>query len=92
MENMKKDLKSMTLKELEELIVSLGEKKYRAQQIYPLIAKGLEDIEDVSNIPKSLKDALKEKTFISKAKIHKADEKVKISFKREVKAQIKLIT
>ena len=71
MENMKKDLKSMTLKELEELIGSLGEKKYRAQQIYPLIAKGLEDIEDVSNIPKSLKDALKEKTFISKAKIHK---------------------
>ena len=71
MRNMKKDLKSMGQSELQDLIVALGEKKYRADQIYPLIAKGLEHIEDVPNIPKSLKSELEAVAYISKAKIYK---------------------
>lgn len=68
---MKKDIKSMTHQELIDFIISLGDKKYRADQIYPLIAKGLESTDDVPNIPKSLKEKLSEVSYISKAKIYK---------------------
>ncbi|MDO5095282.1 MAG: 23S rRNA (adenine(2503)-C(2))-methyltransferase RlmN [Peptostreptococcaceae bacterium] len=68
---MKKDIKSMTHQELIDFIISLGDKKYRADQIYPLIAKGLESTDDVPNIPKSLKEELSEVSYISKAKIYK---------------------
>lgn len=68
---MKKDLKSLTYRELEELILSIGEKKYRAEQIYPWLAKGIENIDQVPNIPKSLKASLEDISYISKAKIHK---------------------
>lgn len=68
---MKLDLKSMTYQEMVDYIVSLGEKKYRADQIYPLIAKGLESIDDVLNIPKTLKEKMKEGSYISKAQIYK---------------------
>lgn len=71
---MKKDLKSMTQAQLADFVVSLGEKKYRADQIYPLIAKGLECIEDVPNIPKNLKQSLAEKAYISKAGIYQKHE------------------
>lgn len=68
---MKRDIKSMTHQELIDFIISLGDKKYRADQIYPLIAKGLESTDDVPNIPKSLKEKLSEVSYISKAKIYK---------------------
>ncbi len=68
---MKKDIKSMAHQELIDFIISLGDKKYRADQIYPLIAKGLKSTDDVPNIPKSLKEKLSEVSYISKAKIYK---------------------
>lgn len=68
---MKKDLKSMSFEEVQNLVVEIGEKKYRAEQIYPLITKGLNRIEDVPNIPKSLKESLAEVATISKASIYK---------------------
>lgn len=68
---MKKDLKSMSQEEVRILITNLGEKKYRADQIYPLLAKGLANIEEVPNIPKALKAQLEEVAYISKAKIYK---------------------
>lgn len=68
---MKQDLKAMMPEELAELIQSLGEKKYRSDQIYPWIAKGLKRIEDVPNIPKALKEALGERLYVSKAEIYR---------------------
>lgn len=52
-----KDLLSMTLPELEEFIISLGEPKYRAKQIYLWLLRG-KDIDEMGNIPKSLKEKL----------------------------------
>lgn len=66
-----KDIKSMNRQELSELILELGEKKYRADQIYPWIAKGIESIDEIANIPKSLKIALADRAYISKAKIYR---------------------
>ncbi|MDO4711589.1 MAG: 23S rRNA (adenine(2503)-C(2))-methyltransferase RlmN [Peptostreptococcaceae bacterium] len=68
---MKLDIKAMSHKELTDLILELGEKRYRADQIYPFIAKGIEQIDDVPNIPKSLKSLLNEKAYLSKAKVYK---------------------
>ena len=53
MENIKKDILSMTMSELEELILEIGEPKFRAKQIYLWLTKGAWG-EQMRNIPKSL--------------------------------------
>ncbi len=54
------DLKSMTLEELSEVTALLGEKKYRARQVFDWIhKKGVDSPEKMSNIPRRfLKDLL----------------------------------
>lgn len=54
-----KDLLSLTYRELEEYIISLGEPVYRAKQIMSWLNKGC-DIEEMNNIPKALKDKLRQ--------------------------------
>ena len=51
------DILSLTLPELEALIVELGEPKYRAKQIYSWITKGMWG-EEMRNIPKKLAEKL----------------------------------
>ena len=51
------DILSLTLPELEVLIVELGEPKYRAKQIYSWITKGMWG-EEMRNIPKKLAEKL----------------------------------
>lgn len=68
---MKVDIKSLNLEELKTLILELEEPKYRAEQIYPFIAKGIESLDDIPNIPKKLKEKLNEASYISKASIYK---------------------
>lgn len=59
------DLRSLSFDELNELILSLNEKKFRAGQIYEWVHKKLvQSYDEMSNIPKSLKEKLaKEVTF-----------------------------
>ena len=52
------DLKSMFPEELEEFIISLGEPKFRANQVYSWIYKGVRSFDEMRNIPQSLKDKL----------------------------------
>ena len=55
------DIKSLTKAELVELIESLGEKKFRAEQVYDWIHKKLvTDYDSMKNVPKSLKCKLEE--------------------------------
>lgn len=54
-----KDLLSMTLSEVEELILSIGEKKFRAGQLYSWMMKG-QELASMSNIPKSIKNYIAE--------------------------------
>lgn len=54
-----KDLKSLTIEELENLIISLGEKKFRAKQIYEWMhIKLCESLDEMTNVPKLLKEKL----------------------------------
>ena len=60
------DLRSLSYEEVEALMEELGEKKFRAVQIYEWVHKKLvQSYEEMTNIPKSLKDKLKEKVTFS---------------------------
>lgn len=60
--NDKVDLKSLDYKELQEWIGSLGEKAFRAKQLYDWMhVKLARDYEEMSNIPKSLVEKCREK-------------------------------
>lgn len=57
---MQTDIKSMTTEELKDLMRSLGEKEFRAKQIYEWMHKKLaSDYEEMTNISAALKEKLK---------------------------------
>jgi len=54
-----KDIRTLSLSELESYFSSIGEKTFRARQVYDwLWSKNLQSIEEMTNIPKSLRDIL----------------------------------
>jgi 23S rRNA (adenine2503-C2)-methyltransferase len=66
----KKDIKSMTLPELEEEVTSLGEKPFRAKQIYDwLHVKLVTDFDEMENISKPLREKLKENCSLTALKV-----------------------
>ncbi len=69
MPEMKKNLKDFTLKELEEILAHLGEPKFRAGQIFKWLYDGAESFDDMTNIPKKLRDKLSAEYFVSNLKI-----------------------
>ena len=55
------DIKSLNLKELTGILEDIGEKPFRAKQIYQWIhEKGAASYDDMTNISKQLKEKLKE--------------------------------
>ena len=65
----KKDLKSMTLEELTEFVKELGEKPFRAKQLYQWMhVKLAESLDECTNLPKSLKEKLSEYSIYTSLK------------------------
>lgn len=63
--NEKIDIKSFNLKELQEFMLTIGEKSFRAKQIYQWIhEKQVTDFSDMTNLSIKLQNRLKEKAFI----------------------------
>ncbi len=61
-----KDIKSLTLTELKELMQELGEKPFRGKQLYEWMHQKLcASYEDMNNIPKSLKEKLSDRPLVS---------------------------
>ncbi len=59
---LKENIKNYNLEELKEKILELGEKKYRAEQIFNWIYKeNITSFDDMVNLPLTLRDTLKEK-------------------------------
>ena len=57
----KRDLKSLTIDELTEVILSLGEKKFRARQLYDWMhVKLARSLDEMTNLPKGLRSRLAE--------------------------------
>lgn len=58
------NLRDLTLKEMEELIVSMGEPKFRAKQVFGWIYKGKTDFRQMTNLPEVFRQKLKETAYI----------------------------
>ena len=54
-------LKSMTLAEMNSLFKELGQPAFRAKQVYTWLHKGVRSYEEMTNLPKSLREVLAEK-------------------------------
>lgn len=55
-----KDIKSMTLAELTQELVQLGEPRFRAQQVYTWLHRGVTDFDAMTNLSKALRQKLSE--------------------------------
>lgn len=64
--NDKKDIKSMTLAELTEFAAELGEKPYRAKQLYEWMhIRGAEDFSGMTNLSKELRGRLEQQARLT---------------------------
>jgi 23S rRNA (adenine2503-C2)-methyltransferase len=60
------DLKNLTLGELESLVISLGEKPYRARQILNwLYQNPVSSVEEMTNLPKTLRTKIESVSYLS---------------------------
>lgn len=68
----KKDILSLTFEELQSEIEALGEKKFRASQIYKwLHCDTVKDFDEMTNLSKQLRDKLTDNYYIASAQIEK---------------------
>ena len=65
----KQDIRSMYLTELEEMLGGLGQPKFRAAQLFRWLQSGETDFDNMTNIPLSLRNELKERTYIADVNI-----------------------
>lgn len=83
------DYRNLTLKELENIVIGLDEKKFRAKQIYNWINKSLvSSFDEMNNIPKELRIKLEQNGYLSKMEVYKIfdsklDDTKKILFELE---------
>ena len=60
-----RDLKSMTLPEMTEAIQALGQPAFRGKQVFTWLHKGAVSFDEMTNLPKSLRDRMKEEFFLT---------------------------
>lgn len=65
------DIKSMTLPELQDFMINKGLPKFRAQQVFGWLNKGIADFDEMKNLPVDLREQLKTSCYISVANIEK---------------------
>ena len=66
---LKTNLKDFTISELEQIVSDMGEKRFRAKQIFKWLYDGAESYEEMTNIPKRLIEKLDEKYSVNNLKI-----------------------
>ncbi len=64
------DLRSMTLDEMKELTVNMGESAYRADQLFLHISRGVSNIEEIKQLPVSFRKELAKLAYIVTPTIH----------------------
>ena len=62
---MKREIRSLLLDEIEEYILGIGEKKFRAKQLFGWISKGIVTFDEASNLPLKLREHLERDFYIS---------------------------
>lgn len=68
---MREDLKSLSIKELEHYLEKLGEKKFRAKQVFSWIYKGADSFGDMTDLSRELRQKLEENAEIKRLQILK---------------------
>ena len=68
---MKKDILSLLPGEIEEELVALGEPKFRAEQVFSWLHRGVRDFDEMTNLPKSLREKLGERFTLYRPKVLK---------------------
>lgn len=66
---MGKDILSMLPQEIEGELAALGEPKYRAKQIFDWLSRGERDFDEMTNLPKALKEKLKAEYTLYRPKV-----------------------
>ena len=70
-------LKSMTQAEIGQVLKDLGQPAFRAKQVYAWLHKGVRSYEEMTNLPKQLRDALTERYPILAPKVVRKQESKK---------------
>ncbi len=65
------NLKDLTFEELKDFLVSLGEKPFRAKQIFAWLHKGVESFDEMTDISVALREKLSQTSYVSTLKIVK---------------------
>ena len=70
-------LKSMTQPEIGAVLKELGQPAFRAKQVFSWLHKGVRSYEEMSNLPKALRDTLAEKYPLNTPKVVRKQESQK---------------
>ncbi len=82
----KKDIRSFSLDELKDYFVAIDEKPFRAKQVYEwLWNKGAHDLDDMTNLSKSLREKLKQEFVINHIKVDRMQRSSDGTIKNAVK-------
>ena len=69
---MKENIKNFTLDELKEVFISLGEKPFRAEQVFKWIhVENVDCFDEMTNLSLELREKLKERYLLKRFKIIK---------------------
>ena len=63
-ETLKENILNYLPEELEAVVTELGDKKFRAAQIFGWLAKGVESFDEMKNVPAALRNRLEAKYYI----------------------------
>lgn len=69
MQTDKKNILNYDIAELTEIVTSIGEKGFRAKQVFSWLSKGVESFDEMGNVPKVLKDALDKDFYIGQPSV-----------------------
>ncbi len=68
------DLKSMTMEEMGALLKSWGEPAFRAGQVFTWLHKGVGSFDEMTNLPKPLREKLEQECFITRPTVQRKQE------------------
>ncbi len=65
----KVDLLNLTIEELEEFFIKMGQQRFRAKQVFQWVHKGVKDIDEMTNLSKEFREKLKSSAYINKLEV-----------------------
>ena len=71
------NLKNLTQQEIADILKELGQPAFRAKQVYTWLHKGVRSYDEMTNLPKGLRDVLSEKYPINAPKVVRKQESKK---------------